>query len=69
MKTLPISKTIVLIAACGMGFISAAASAGPDSAQQWLTQQALKAAQEAKKAEAVQLAECKRLIEKNQEHK
>ena len=72
MKTQSISKTIVLIAACGMGFISASASAGPDLVQFWLNQQAVKAAQarqEVKKTEVIQLTECKKLMEQTQERK
>jgi hypothetical protein len=57
-----IHKMIATAVVCGIGFLSASAIAGPDSSQQQMTQQIMKAKQKLKEAEAAKGAERQKLM-------
>lgn len=72
MKTQTINRLMVVIMTCGLGFLASPASAGQDSVQIWLVQQAIKAKQQAHAAEAAKatkLAECRKLLAQDKDAK
>lgn len=63
MKTQTINRLMILIMTCSLGFLSLNALAGQDETQRFLIQQAMKAKQEVKAAEAIKVAACLQMME------